>query len=58
MSKLIDFLNSFMSYGLKFVVCVAVAAIGIVIGILWTKHNNAKDTADTEAVKNTETEEV
>lgn len=43
MDNLILFLNSFMSYLLLFLICVAVIIIAVLIGIKLRKNKDAKD---------------
>lgn len=43
MANLIAFLNSFLSYFLLFVICVAVVIVAVRVGITMRKRKDAKD---------------
>lgn len=43
MSNLIKFLNAFLSYGLLFLLIVALVIIACVIGIKWRQGKNRKE---------------
>lgn len=48
MTKLILFLNSFLSYLLVFVIIVALVIIACILGVKWKKSSDAKKAGDKE----------
>ena len=54
MENLIAFLSSFVSYGLVFIICVAIIVVAVLIGIKARKAKNSKE-INTDGI-NSETE--
>ena len=50
MGNLIEFLRVFFSYLMVFAVYVAIAAVGIFVGIKWRKSKNKKEVSEEAAV--------
>lgn len=54
MDNLILFLNSFLSYLLLFVICVAVIIVAVLIGVKLRRNKDAKDAAMIEETKSSD----
>ena len=54
MDNLVLFLNSFLSYLLLFVICVAVIIVAVLIGVKLRRNKDAKDAAMIEETKSSD----